>query len=338
MNIIVTGASGFVGGHIARDLANAGHKVFGLNRRTFPKHKNIKWIKTDLSKNFPIVPGLIDVVIHSAALADYHAPYDQLYQANVVATKQIYSLAIEKKAKIFIYISSGSVYKELCEKKLIDESFPLVTKNGNSYAKTKKQAENFLRAQKKLPTIILRPHLIYGPGDTTVLKQFLERVKVNRAFVPISKTSLISATYVGNLASAVEYFVKNKHIAHEHDIYNIADPSPIQMWKFVKLMIERIDQNISLRSLPPIIGTIGATFAESWATLTKTPPLITKDLTYQLSHDFTYSQKKILATGFAHPFTFSSGLTKTTEWFDQYPNKDAYLKQVKKVWPGIPTI
>src|SRR5687767_10631493 len=110
MKILVTGASGFIGGYVAMELAKIpGNQIIATGRSAtnrFKDFRTIEYQKLDLTGNLPELP--CDVCVHSAGLADDKSTHQQLEQANVLATSNL--IRALKNCKCIVYISSASVY------------------------------------------------------------------------------------------------------------------------------------------------------------------------------------------------------------------------------------
>lgn len=166
MNILVTGANGYIGSYLCRRIAQD-NQVIGLTRRANgPNHSllsalpNFRWHRTDLAKSVSM-PDDIDMIIHTAGgnpgstvtTADY-------VSSNVIATKNLLDFAIEKGSPLFIFLSSTSVYGRI-DSSVVDEETPI---NANTpYGITKYIAELLLREREAIiPSITLRIPIVVG--------------------------------------------------------------------------------------------------------------------------------------------------------------------------------
>lgn len=335
MTVIVTGASGFVGGHVARSLADQGHRVLALNRSNLPAYKGITHLKTDLSARIPHIKEPVDVIIHAAALADYDAPYEVLYQANVVATKNVMAVAKHLKVKKFIHLSSASVYQEFSNKRRVEENYPLVSVAGNNYAQTKRMAEEVVNSAVPFPVICLRPHIVYGPGDTTVLPTFLSHVRGNTVRLPISHSGELSVTHVDTLRRVIEFFVHKKSLKKGFQVFNVADLPPVDCVTFISRVLKVVDPQLRVQLVPANLGYLVATLAEVWAHLSRQRPLLTRDVVHQLNHDSSLSLEALQAVGFKQFTSLDNGLKSLALWVRKFPDRQTMQTQASTVWPGV---
>src|SRR6218665_2924874 len=109
MNILVTGASGFIGGYVVVQLAkNPSYSIIATGRSytsAFSAYSNVKYVQADLTQHFPNIS--CDVCIHSAGLADDKSTAKQFERNNVEATNRL--LISLNGCKTFIHISSSSI-------------------------------------------------------------------------------------------------------------------------------------------------------------------------------------------------------------------------------------
>ena len=177
MKVLVTGASGFTGSHLARALVESGQEVRALVRRTSSldllKDVDVEPFEGDLSDESRLrraVQG-VDKVFHVAAVYREARLSDRHYhEVNVLGTRRLAEAALAEGVP-FLYCSTCGVHGDVEGE--ADESAPY--NPGDVYQRTKVEAENILLALhggRGLRAVILRPVGIYGPGDRRFLKLF----------------------------------------------------------------------------------------------------------------------------------------------------------------------
>jgi len=221
MKILVTGASGFIGGNIVLALVkeDSNYEVIAIGRKQINKFNNfqqVEYLSLDLTKNLPQIE--CDVCIHCAGLADDRSTKKELLEQNVFATQQLINALIG--CKTFIFISSSSVYdfSDNLIKKETDASF---SKKLYLYGESKLIAEKIIEKSGINSIYILRPRAVYGKGDNTLLPRILKLFKFNRIISPGSLEITISLTHINNLSNAVLACIQasKKGVF----IYNISD-------------------------------------------------------------------------------------------------------------------
>lgn len=162
MRVFVSGASGYVGGGVARHLAALGHEVLGGVRRPSKLPENITPLVTgDLADHAPDLSG-VDAVVHAAGLAHTrNAPPDAWDRANVQAAEAVAKAALAAGVRRFVLISSISVLGRAVSG-VADETTP--PNPADAYASSKLTAEIRLRALLGELLCVLRPAAVIGPG------------------------------------------------------------------------------------------------------------------------------------------------------------------------------
>lgn len=156
--VAVTGATGFVGGYILRHITAAGVQVHALARRPQAAQDNVTWIQGALEDEAALGRLLegADAVIHCAGAIKARSR-DEFFDINAGGTRRLAGLAAARvKPPRFILVSSLAAREP----------------HLSSYAASKRAAEQVLRAFPSLPTLILRPPAVYGPGDMETLRIF----------------------------------------------------------------------------------------------------------------------------------------------------------------------
>lgn len=173
MRILVTGADGFVGGHLARLLAQAGHHVFSS---VYARAARAGEVRVDLSQpdQLRALPAQIDAVVHAAGNVDPRKSMRVMSTANVLATQHLSRWAHDRGCRHFVHLSSVAVYGPLTLGEQRSEHTPRLGRVlGLPYMRTKAQAE-YIVEQSGLPYTLLRLPAVLGAGDTVVSRGFID--------------------------------------------------------------------------------------------------------------------------------------------------------------------
>jgi nucleoside-diphosphate-sugar epimerase len=183
VNVLVTGATGFTGGHLATTLARRGHRVKALVReRSRARFRASEAARAgaiesigDLTDGAAVARAAegADVVYHIAATYREAGQPDSAYTAvNVEGTRTVLVAAKAAGARRVVHCSTGGVHGHI-ERPPAAEDAPLAP--GDVYQETKLAAESLAREfgeREGLDVVIARPIGIYGPGDTRFLRMF----------------------------------------------------------------------------------------------------------------------------------------------------------------------
>lgn len=181
--ILVTGASGFLGGRLVEVLSEQGTPVRGATRLVSRARRlpGVEWAQCDLAREEGLREALsgIDTVFHCAALCGAAGSLEEFVDANVRGTLRLVRLAAEAGVKNFIYVSSMSVYAAPNgTRAALDETFPYDGRAAErgAYTRSKLAADAALleHARRELSPriIVLRPGTIYGPGAKLPVGRF----------------------------------------------------------------------------------------------------------------------------------------------------------------------
>lgn len=283
--IAITGATGFVGNFVANYLESKGYTVFRFGRKN--KKDLLQWdITQGIYKEFIEV----DCVIHCAASVDDWASYEESYSVNVQGTQNV--LRSFPKASKFIYISSASVYNAFCDQMLISENDCLGGNLLNSYSRTKLLGEKEVEKSDIPSRIILRPHIIYGLGDTTIAPRIKNAIKFGYFPVVGNGKNRISFTNIENLAQSILQAIKISK--NGFSVYNITDAEPST---FIEALsdIKKLN-NLKFKELfiPRTISLCIGSILEFLYRLfkIKNPPLLTRYIVDQMSSDHIFDISK----------------------------------------------
>jgi nucleoside-diphosphate-sugar epimerase len=204
LRVLVTGATGFTGGHLARALAGRGYAVRALVRR--PEASRLEEAGIDLVPgDLEDRPSLdravrdVDVVYHIAAIYRQAGLPDAKYRAvNATAVRSVIEAAAGAGVRRVVHCSTVGVHGDI-EHPPANEDAPL--RPGDVYQQTKVEGEADARAAAKdtgIEVVIARPTGIYGPGDRRLLKLF--RGVARRRFVILGSGRIYyHLTYIDDL-------------------------------------------------------------------------------------------------------------------------------------------
>jgi dihydroflavonol-4-reductase len=211
MHVLVTGATGFTGGQLARALRQRGHRVRALVRpRSLTKAKPLESLGIDIAPGdltdpaslLPAASG-IDVVYHVAATYREAGQPPSVYtEINVDGTRHILEAARAARVRRVVHCSTAGVHGHI-ERPPANEDAPLAP--GDQYQRTKLEGEQIARSysgRDGLEVAIARPVGIYGPDDTRFVKLFRG---IARGHFPMigSGTAFYHLTYIDDVVEGL---------------------------------------------------------------------------------------------------------------------------------------
>jgi nucleoside-diphosphate-sugar epimerase len=279
VRVAVTGASGFIGGAVATALADADHEVVGFGRRADGwRHPAGRYRVWDITTGPLRGDRDFGAVVHAAALADDWARIAEAMRVNRDGTRQV--VRSFPTARI-VHLSTSSVYDAFTPTIEANEAVPVARRFLSSYSASKTVAELELVG---VDAAILRPHAVYGPGDTTLLPRLLAAVRRGRLVLPEGAEVLHSLTHIDNLVLAV---LRALDPASPRGTFNIADDTPVLLSVVLREFLGRRGVPARLVSLPygAAFGLAGA--LERAARVTGRRPRMTRYAVSQLGLERT---------------------------------------------------
>jgi nucleoside-diphosphate-sugar epimerase len=262
MLTLVTGAGGFLGGAVARQLLTRGDAVRSFSRSAYPDLADlgVEQHAGDLADADAIARAVrgCDAVVHTAAKAGVWGPERDYFRANVLGTRHVIAACRQHGVRTLVYTSSPSVVAGHRDLSGVDESVPYPQHYLAAYPRTKAQAEREVLAANEpdLATVALRPHLIWGPGDPHLVPRLLARARASRLRRVGDGSNRVDTTYVENAAAA--HLLALDHLrpgaACAGRVYFIAQGEPLPLWDFVNRVL-------ALAGLPPVHKSIPAGLA-----------------------------------------------------------------------------
>lgn len=306
--VIVTGAQGFVGSAVVDALKRAGHRVIPIVRLSNGQYLDaVEWDIRDVYKgNFEDV----DVVVHAAAKVDDWASYKEAYDINVTGTKNV--IEAFKDANRFIYISSASVYDPTNTSQIITEESPAGTNFLNSYTETKYLGEEVVINSSVTSKVVLRPHIIYGPGDKNILPRLLRARRFGRFLILGNGKNYISLTHIDNLVHAVSLLVDSEKNFPD-GVFNIVDDKSDTLGNVISYLKGALGITEKNLHIPALLANVLGVVLESIFKFLKIsrPPLITPYIVEQMTSNHIINCNKAKGIfGYDPKIEYSEGFKK----------------------------
>jgi nucleoside-diphosphate-sugar epimerase len=321
----VTGATGFVGGHVAERCRELHIPTRAIVRKGSDVRLLTEWgvelIEGDLTDASAIERAVrgVTIVIHCAAKVGDWGPVEPYRDVNVRSLEKLL-VAAEATGTLrrFLHISSLGVY-EARDHFGTDETEEPSTSGIDGYTLTKVEAEQLVRQhirEHQLPATIMRPGFIYGPRDRTILPRLLERLQRGQVKFFGSGEQLMNNTYVGNLVDAI--FLALDQPRAIGGTYNITDGQLVSKRTFIRTVAELFGYPVPTKSVPLGVAKLLTKISENlWRLLGKTEAPLLSNAKYKflgLNLDFCIDKAR-RELGYAPQFTVSDGMQRTVDWF-----------------------
>jgi len=326
---LVTGASGFIGRHVTQALLRAGHQVRALvrnpSRANLPELQGAEIWTGDVQDYATVRPALenVEVVFHLAARVTEWGPWQTFASATVQGTAQTLQAALEAGTRRFVHFSTVAVYDDRCTQ-MVPEILENTPQNEDGdraygpYSRSKVAAETLVtqaQAAGKLETTILRPALVYGPGDGTTLPRMIDFLKgPARCYIGIGNP-VIDPIYVDDVAAcALRAAVSPAAVGQA---YNVSPRERIGVHEFTEQLCRELGMPAPRWSLPRGLLQVLASALETWGRWRKhtDPPFLTRAGIALFAEDRHHSPYKAEQDfGWTAQVPLSEGLRQTVAW------------------------
>ncbi len=324
-HVLVTGGGGFLGQAIVKLLRKKGHVVRSFNRRKYPELENlqVEQIQGDISDPHAIDMACkgMDLVFHVAAKTGIWGKYQAYFSTNVQGTRNIIASCLKHGIQYLVHTSSPSVAYNENKTEGADESIPYPKKYLTHYQKTKFLAERDViqAAGNTFKTIVLRPRLIWGPGDNQLAPRIIARAK---QLIQVGDgQNLVDIVYIDNAANAhilaAEKLRTNPALSG--NVYFISQDEPTNLWDMINKILQAAGKPPVKKSIPARPAyVLGAMLELIYKSLRlQVEPKMTRFLANELSqaHWFDISAAKN-DLGYVPTVTIEEGLKRLKVWLD----------------------
>jgi 2-alkyl-3-oxoalkanoate reductase len=229
--VLVTGASGYLGGAVARRLLEGGWAVRTLQRRPsgVPGADDALGELTDDRARRAALDG-VDAVVHLAAKVSLAGDPADFARVNIEGTRRLLDDAREVGVRRFVFVSSPSVAHTGTA--IVGEgAAPAEPERARGeYARTKAAAELLALAADGpgFAVVAVRPHVVWGPGDPQLVARMQERARHGRLPVIGSGAALIDSTYIDDAADGIRAALDRAEAAHGRAyVLTSGEPRPV---------------------------------------------------------------------------------------------------------------
>jgi nucleoside-diphosphate-sugar epimerase len=324
---LITGATGFIGGRLAARLAQAGHPVRALARRSSDTSQleqldNVEIASGDLADASSLAKAAVgcELVFHCAALVSDWATVEEIKRINVVGTRSLLNACMAASVKRLIHISTTDVYGHPDTRGSVDESYTSPTFS-NWYAQSKLEAEAEVRraGEQGLEAVILRPATVYGPGSREVIGEIARAIRSRNMLLVDRGRADAGLCYVENLIDAL--LIASRHESAPGQVFNISDGLTTTWRELVDDLAAGLGAPRVRWSLPyGAAAALGLLMEHGYRLLRRTtglsaPPLLSRQAVQVLGRNQSFSNRKAGdLLGWEPRIGYRAGLEETLDW------------------------
>ncbi len=327
MKVLVTGAAGFLGGHLVDMLLERGDEIRAMVRpgEDASHLRSLKGVEvvhgdlTDVESLKRAVQG-VQHVYNVAAKTGPWGPEDVYRSINVQGLADLVHAAMDAGVQRIVHTSSITVYGHHLQG-IITEDHPYHAED-NPYSRTKIAGEKLIANLVKdagAPVVIVRPGWIYGPRDNASFGRFVSRVESGKYFIIGSGNNIVPAVYVRDVAQGM---VKAGD-ADEKAVgqaYTLADDRRVTQSEFMDTIADNLHvPHLSLHIPFSALYTAGRAAEVIWQAMGRRnaapPPLTTYGITL-IGGDQQFSiDRARRELGYAPEYDIQRGIAEGVRWY-----------------------
>ncbi len=312
--VLITGAAGFLGKHLVRSFAARGFDVLPLVREVDERSPAGARALDEVLTTTGALDGF-DALVHAAAVRHRHGVDERTYRASNVGLVERLLRAASGRVRRFVDVSSVGVYG-FPSRLPITEANPYAAKT--LYSVTKIEAEQIVRRlapELGIEHVIVRPTIVYGPGDTNgMLDKMAQMIRAGTYRVVGSGANTLHHTHVDDIVDGIHLAVTAPSAAGQDFI--LAGPETITLQRISELVARAVGRPLARMHVPLALARMAATAFDiatyrGWAFTTREPPINHAKLdvmTVPISFD-TSKARRLL--GYAPRVGYEDGIART---------------------------
>jgi nucleoside-diphosphate-sugar epimerase len=323
---LVTGASGFIGGHIAARLVKDGYQVRCLVRASSDtaalERLGVELVVSDLTD----APSLLSAaegcrfVVHCGAKVTDWGSAQELVRVNVHGTRHVLEAAARADVDRFVHVSTTDVYGYPDAAAVTEDYRGRGFKNW--YAETKRAAEEEVRRferERGLPVVILRPATVYGPGSYDLVQNIANAIRGGYMLHVRGGNAVAGLAYVDNVVDVA--LLALRHEGAPGHAFNVSDGLSVTWRQFTDALARGIDRRPVRLSAPYwLASALGFALEVTYRLVQRitrlhTDALLTRQAVHVLGthQDFSNERARTLL-GWSPRVDFDDGLAATLAW------------------------
>ncbi len=329
MKVLVTGGTGFLGSALVKSLRSDGHEVISIARGTNQELNELGVIQLGIdvgdlgaSASYQRLREAltgVEVVFHIAAKVAMWGAKADFFRINVDGTLKLLEATKAAGVARFIYTSSPSVIASGCDLSGVDESVPYPQHYEAFYPQTKALAEQAVLAShtENFRTLALRPHLIFGPGDTNLVPTILAKAKAGRLAIIGTGSNRVDFSYIDDCVAG--HRAAERALVGDSGVggcpYFISQAQPMILWDFINRILVGIGQPPITKKVSYGVAATIAAVLESISRITGKEPALTRFLVSEMATEH-YFDITAASTRLAYTprVTMDDGIERTIEW------------------------
>jgi nucleoside-diphosphate-sugar epimerase len=340
MRVLITGATGLLGGHLIKELQQRGEDIRALvlpveNADKLEK-QGVEVVRGDITDASTLEPAVQDVelIFHLAGMMGVWRPLADYRLVNVTGSENLYKAAQKAGVRRYVHTSSHTVYG-LGYGRFLTENDAL-RPDPDPYSLTKAEGDRLMRRlmlNSEVETVILRPGTFFGPGDRLHFGRMAQKMKDGKGVIIGRGDNALPFCYVTDVVQG--FMLAAYHENAPGNVYNITNDRPLTQLEMFNAIADAVDGVRPTRHLPYLPIYYGSIVAEKVvARVTRTKPIVTQLGAMMFGSDNRHSVKKARRElGYEPKVDLRTGITLAAEWFNAGGMDEVSVTQASQTAP-----
>lgn len=322
MKVLITGATGLLGGHLIQELKQRGEQIRALVLPVENAEKlmaqGVEVVRGDVTDASTLAPAVkdIEIIFHLAGMMGVNRPLADYRLVNVTGSENIYQAAQAARVRRFVHTSSHTVYG-LGYGRFLTEKDAL-RPDPDPYSITKAEGDSLIRRlmlKSDVETVIIRPGTFFGPGDRLHFGRIAQRMKNGKGVIIGRGDNALPFCYVTDVMQG--FLLAAYHEKAPGNVYNISSDRPLTQQELFSAIADDIGGKRPTRHLPYLPIYYGSLVAERVAKITHTRPIVTRLGVMLFGTDSRHSVEKARRElGYEPKVDLREGIRLTAAWFN----------------------
>ncbi len=339
MKVLITGATGLLGGHLIQELQQRGDQIRALVLPVENAEKliaqGVEVVRGDVTDATTLAPAVkgIEIILHLAGMMGVDRPLADYRLVNVTGTENLYRAAQVAGVRRFVHTSSHTVYGLGYGRFLTEEDE--LRPDPDPYSITKAEGDHLMRRlmlKSDVETVIIRPGTFFGPGDRLHFGRIAQRMKNGKGIIIGRGNNALPFCYVTDVAQG--FLLAASHEKAPGNVYNISNDHPLTQQEIFNAIADDVGGQRPIRHLPYLPIYYGGIVAEKVAFITHTKPIVTRLGAMMFGTDNRHSVEKARRElGYEPEVDVREGIRLAAAWFNAGGMEQPFVIQASQYAP-----
>ncbi len=339
MKVLITGATGLLGGHLLQALQQRGEQIRALVLPSENAEKltaqGVEVVRGDVTEVGTLAPAVkdIEIVIHLAGMMGVERPLADYRLVNVTGSGNLYRAAQAAGVRRFVHTSSHTAYG-LGYGRFLTEKDAL-RPDPDPYSITKAEGDRLIRQlmlTSGMETVILRPGTFFGPGDRLHFGRIAQRLKHGKGVIIGRGDNALPFCYVTDVVQG--FLLAAYHEKAPGHVYNISNDRPLTQQELFNAVADEVGGERPTRHLPYMPLYYGSIIAERIAHLTHSRPVVTRLGVMMFGTDNRHCIEKAHSElGYEPQVQIREGIRLAAVWFNAGGMEQPMIAQASQYAP-----